>query len=83
MNNLTTKINYFKEFLSIYIQEGNIDATITADNTGELMDSAIDLNCNIIKPFEDSFEQNYYYFIIKLNPLINIKVKSLPKKLKE
>ena len=62
--------------------ETQLTISITADNTGELMDLAIELNADIIKPFTKFAEQNYYYFEHPLKKNIIIKVKSLPKKLR-
>ncbi len=79
---LTTQIKDLATELSNFNPESKVTATVTAENTGELMDSAISLNCRIVQPFMDSAEQNYYYFLYEVKKNVIIKVKSSPKKLK-
>lgn len=76
---LTTEINALKEQLSNLSPEGKSTFTIRADNTGELMDSCISVNCNLIKPFEDSTNQDYYYFLVNVKPNVIIRVIGTPK----
>lgn len=78
-NKLTTEINSLKEQLQHLSPESKLTATIQADNTGELMDSCVATNCNLIKPFSDSADQGYYYFLIQVKPNVIIRVKGTPK----
>jgi len=68
-------------FSNLNIPESKITATITAENTGELMDLAINENCEIIKPFTVSSQQNYYYFEKEIKKKVKVIVKSVPKRL--
>lgn len=79
MQTLTTQIESLKtQFLGLN-PESKLTATIPNCNTGELMDAAINLNYDIVKPFEKSAEQNYYYFIVPVKQNIEIVVKSVGK----
>ena len=78
---LREEFNSLKDsFSNLNPPESKLTATITAENTGELMDLANDCNSRIIAPFSDSREQDYYYFTYPLKENIVLQVKSLPKK---
>ena len=78
-NKLTIEVNALKEQLQNLSPESKLTATVRADNTGELMDSCIAANCDLIKPFSDSADQDYYYYLVKVKTNVIIKVVGTPK----
>ncbi len=81
--NLQEEFTALKENLMNLSPESKMTATITAENTGELMDVAIRYNKNIVKPFTESADQNYYYFMYEVKKNVFLKVKSQPKKYRD
>lgn len=79
MENLTQQIVALKERAERYTPEGAILYTVDADSTGDLMASCMSLNCDLVKPFRDSKDQDYYYFTVPVKKGINIKVKGTSK----
>lgn len=79
---LKDEFESLKNNLSNLDAESKLTATIKAENTGELMDLALRYNADIIKPFSESAQQNFYYFNFHVKKNIIITVKSNPKKLK-
>lgn len=84
----TETMNLRQEFSALKINfdnlspESKLTVTITAENTGELMDLAIEHNCDIVHPFTHNAEQDHFYFEYPLKKNLILKVKSLPKKLR-
>lgn len=75
----TSEVLNLKSQLQNLSFESELTATIKADTIGELMDACIDNNSKLIKPFEESENQNYYYFVVNVRPDIIIKVVSSAK----
>lgn len=81
--NLHEEFTQLKDNLLNLNPESKLVATITAENTGELMDVAIKQNKQIVKPFTESADQNFYYFIVEVKKNVFLRVKSEPKKYRD
>ena len=80
---LNDNISDVKEkFRKYCFPDGMITVTIESTTTGELIDSCNHFNCKLVMPFADNADQDYYYFIITIQPKINLIVKSPRKCLK-
>ncbi|MES2395858.1 MAG: hypothetical protein V4549_07640 [Bacteroidota bacterium] len=78
--NLRQEFSELKQYLSGLTPEGIVTVTIADKNTGELMDLAIEHDKDIVKPFTESMEQNFYYFVYEVKKNVFLKVKSELKK---
>lgn len=78
--NLHEEFTQLKDNLLNLSPESRLVATITAESTGELIDLAIKNNKQVIQPFAESEEQNFFYFMYEVKKNVFLKVKSEPKK---
>lgn len=81
MNKIVTTILDLEDELNKLTSASEVEATITVENKGELIDAAMYVNRHLFHPFEKAERDHYHFlYVSEKNPGIRIIVKRATQK---